>query len=184
LNNYRDGIMNIGKIKEVKEKLISTANLEWQEILDLRSAVQNDFQQKGFLTTATFDKILEWKLDDQKALVDRIQKTSPGSLIKTITRCYHEIDHLQEEFNTRVKVHTLLGIPWVGIGVVSAIMAMHEPQLYGTIDQRSWFVLFNKEKKSFSGGDYLKYLEGIRKLAKEAECDVQEVDFILWNHQV
>lgn len=175
--------MNIKTIKNAKQNLISVSNPEWQEILELRSSVQNNFQQNGFLTPPTFYKVLSWKLADQQSLIDRIINTNPDSLVEIITRCYNNIDHPEEEFKTRVKVHTLLGLPWIGIGIVSAIMAMHEPQLYGTIDQRSWFSLFSKEKKSFSGGDYLKYLVGIHKLAKEAECDVQEVDFILWNHQ-
>jgi len=171
------------KIKEIKEKnkiLISLSNPEWQNILNLRLEVQDDFHDNESLSLQTYNKILDWKLHKQKSQIEKIKNTSPASLIKVITHCYYKIDHPDSEMKTRIKMQVLLSIPWIGIGISSAIMALHEPQIYGTIDFRSWFVLFHKDKKTFSGNDYLRYLRSIRELADKVECDVQEIDYILW----
>ncbi len=172
--------MNIKEIKEKKKNLISVSNPEWQNILNLRLEVQRDFYDNESLSIPTYDKILGWKLHQQKNRIEKIKNFSPDSLVKTITHCYCKIDHPDNEMKTRIKMHVLLSIPWIGIGISSAIMAMHEPQFYGTIDLRSWSVLFHEDKKTFSGNDYLRYLKSIRELADEVECDVQELDYILW----
>lgn len=172
--------MNIIEIKEKKKSLISISNPEWQRILNLRSEVQTDFHNNESLSIPTYNKILEWKLHQQKSRIEKINKFNPDSLIKTITHCYYKVDHPDDEMKTRIKVHVLLSIPWIGIGIASAIMALHEPQLYGTIDLLSWSILFHEDKKTFSGNDYLRYLISIRELADKVECAVQKIDYILW----
>ncbi len=182
LNIDRNAIrkMNIILIQENMKNLISPSNPEWQEILSLRQEVQRDFHDHESLSIPTYHKILEWQLRGQKSQIRKIITFSPDALVKTITHCYYKIHHPDEEMKTRIKVQVLLSIPWIGIGISSAIMALHEPQLYGTIDSRSWSVLFQKDKKTFSGNDYLKYLKAIRNIADQVECDVQEIDHILW----
>ncbi len=172
--------MNIKKIKEKKKHLISISNPEWQLILDLRSGVQKDIRDHESLTIPTYNKILAWKLRKQTSRIEKIKKSSPDTLIKSITHCYCKIDHPDDEMKTRIKMHVLLSIPWIGIGIASAIMALHEPQRYGTIDLRCWSALFNEDKKTFSIKDYMGYLTRIRELAHKVECDVQEIDYILW----
>lgn len=172
--------MNTNQILQKKKTLISPSNPEWQEILNLRGAVHRDFRELESLSIPTYQKILEWRLRRQKSQLEKIINFSPDSLVKTITHCYYKIDHPDEEMKTRIKVHVLLSIPWIGIGISSVIMALHEPQRFGAIDSRSWFALFQKDKSTFSGNDYLKYLKSIRELAEKAECDVQEIDYILW----
>ena len=172
--------MNIKKIKEKKKSLISLSNLEWQNIVNLRLAVQNDFYNKKSLSIPTYNKILDWKLHQQRSQIKKIKNFCPDSLIKTITNCYYKTDHPNNEMKIRIKMHVLLSILWIGFGIASAIMALHEPQFYGAIDLRSWSVLFHKDKKSFSINDYLKYLRRVRELAEKVECDVQEIDYILW----
>lgn len=174
--------MNIKEIKQMKKKLISSSNPEWQNILKLRISVQKDFNNNHFLTVSTFDKILDWKLNQQKSQISKIKNSAPNSLIRTITNCYYKVDHPDDEMKTRIKMGILLSIPWIGIGISSAIITFHEPQLYGNVDFRSWSVLFNKDKKTFSGNDYLTYLKSIRELADKAGCDVQEIDYILWKN--
>jgi len=172
--------MNINEIKEKKKRLISLSNPEWQEIVNLQLSVQNDFQNKKSLSIPTYHKVLDWKLQKQKSQIEKIISGSPDSLIKTITFCYNKTDHPNSELNIKIKMHVLLSIPWIGIGIASAIMALHEPQLYGTIDLRSWSNLFHEDRKTFSMNHYMKYLGSIRELANQAECDVQEIDYILW----
>lgn len=83
--------------------------------------------------------------------------------------CYCTTDYPDTEMNTKIKMHVLLSISWIGIGISSAIMTLHEPQFYGTIDLRSWFVLFHEDKKMFSVNDYIRYLRSISELADKVE---------------
>ncbi len=172
--------MNTKEIREKRRNLISESNPEWQHILNLRFEVQRDFKNNQSLSIPTFEKILEWKLRNMRSQVEKIRSFSPDSLIKSITKCYYEIDHPNDEMKTKIKMQVLLSIPWVGIGISSAILTLHEPQFYGIMDLRSWSVLFQKEKKTFSIKGYMVYLRRIRELAKENDCDVQEIDYILW----
>ncbi len=172
--------MNIAKLKNKRTNLITGSNSEWQKILTLRDEVQKDFKQSLFLSIRTYYKILEWKLQNQKSRIEKIKSSSPDSLIEGITECYFKIEHLDDEMTIRIKMHVLLSIPWIGIGIGSAIMALHQPKLHGAIDSRSWSVLFQKEKKTFSINDYMAYLHRVRELANELKCDVQEIDYILW----
>ena len=172
--------MNSTKLKEKRKELISSSNPEWQDILALSHEVQNDFRKSQSLSIATYDKILEWKLPNQKSQIKRIKSGSPDSLIKDITECYFKIEHIDDEMTIRIKMHVLLSIPWIGIGIGSAIMALHQPKLYSIIDSRSWSVLFKTEKRTFSINDYIAYFNKVRELANAVKCDVQEVDYILW----
>jgi len=172
--------MNTNEIKEKRKRLISSSNPEWQNILNLRLEVQGDFRENRFLTIPTYDKILEWKLQNQNQRIKRIKSGSPDSLIEGITECYFKVEHLDDEMTIRIKMHVLLSIPWIGIGIRSAIMALHEPELYGATDFRTWSVLFQKEKKTFSINDYMIYLTKVRELAIEINCDILEIDYILW----
>lgn len=172
--------MDIRKIKAKRKELISDSNLEWREILDLSSDVQKDFNDNESLTIPLYNKILDWKLSGQTALLKKIRTGSPDSLIQTITHCYFKVDHPDDDMKTRIKVHVLLSIPWIGIGVASAIMALHEPRIYAGIDSRTWAALFNEDKKTFSIKHYETYLSGIGDLADKVGCDVQEIGYILW----
>ena len=172
--------MNIREIEEKRKRLISISNPEWQNILGLRSEVQRDFYDKESLSIPTYDKILDWKLHQQKRRIEKIKNFSPDSLVKTITHCYNKVVHPDTEMKTKIKMHVLLSIPWIGFRISSAIMTLHEPHFYGTIDLRSWSVLFHEDKKTFSMKDYIRYLRSIRELADKAGCDVQEIDYILW----
>ncbi len=172
--------MNIKEIKEKKKNLISASNPEWQNILNLRLEVQRDFYDNELLSMPTYNKILDWKLHKQKTRIEKIRNSSPDSLIKNITHCYCKVDHPDNDMKTKIKMNILLSIPWIGIGISSVIMTLHEPQFYGIIDFRTWSVLFHKDKKTFSMNDYIRYLRSIRELADKVECDVQEIDYILW----
>lgn len=167
-------------ITQKRALLINSANEEWQRLLDLRSLVQKDFNEKGYLAVSSFEKILTWKLADQPARIEKILQSCPADFLKNITRCYHEITHPDQEMEIRVKMHILITIPWIGMGIASSILALHKPQFFGALDFRSWGSLFQKEKKTFSINDYLRYLHSVRQLAVEVECDVQEIDYILW----
>ena len=171
--------MDIQKLKDIKQQLITASNPEWQDILELRSAVQKEFQDHESLSIPTFAKILNWRLE-KESQAQKIINSTPADFLKNITHCYYKTDYPHDELKIKIKMHILLSIPWIGIGIASAIMALHEPHLYGTIDVRSWSSLFQQHKKTLAMNDYMKYLETIRPLAEKAGCDVQEIDYILW----
>ena len=171
--------MNINEIKEKYKRLISASNPEWQEIIELHKIVQQEFQQHECLSLSTLEKVLHWKTDNPSQ-IEKILASCPEFLLKSITHCYYKVNHPNDEMNTRIRVHVLLSLPWIGIGIASAIIALHEPKLYGISDARSWDVLFQQTRKSLSKRDYLRYLVGARELAQNVGCDVLELDYILW----
>jgi hypothetical protein len=74
----------------------------------------------------------------------------------------------------------LLAIPGVGIGVASAIFTLCYPREYAIIDFRNWKVLYGENKRQFSQADYKKYITDMRELAEKVDCEVQELDYLLW----
>jgi hypothetical protein len=172
--------MNINEIRVKHKRLISASNPEWQEIIELQKVVQHEFRQHECLSLSTLEKVLHWRIDNPSQ-IEKILASCPEFLLKSITDCYYKVNHPDDEMNTRIKVHVLLSLPWIGIGISSAIMALHEPKRYGTSDARSWEILFQQTKKSPSKRDYLRYLERAREVAAKAECTIFELDYILWN---
>jgi len=169
--------MYIDEILKKKNEVISDSNPEWQAIKQLSSAVQKEFNDNGFLTSATLFQILQWRLVKRG---EKIRKNISEPLLKNITQCYAAIEHPDENMQIRIKTHVLQSIPWTGIVFSSALMALHQPHLYGAIDARGWNLLFDKNKKSFGNNDYLKYLTVARNVASEMKCDVLQVDYTLW----
>ena len=96
--------MNSKEIAVKRKILISNSNLEWQNIVKLRLEVQRDFYDKQSLSISTYDKILDWRLRNQQSQVEKIKSASPYSIIKSITKCYCEIDHPNDEMKTRIKI--------------------------------------------------------------------------------
>ena len=172
--------MNVEDLKETHDYLISDSNSEWLAILELSSEVKQNFKDYQCLTSATFDKILSWKLQKQKSKTKKIKDFSPYELVKSITTCYNEVEHPNDEMNIRIKMHVLLSLPWLGIEIASAILALHNPEYFGSIDTRSWHVLYKKEKKTFSINDYINYLNTVRSLAQKLGRKALEIDYCLW----
>jgi hypothetical protein len=172
--------MTPDEIRKRRATLIVGSNPEWRDIMNLRCAVQADFKERSFLTSQVFDSILNWKLRKQRRRTENKRVRNPEKLIQHITRCYLLVDHPDEETKLQTKLGVLMSIPGVGLGVSSAILALHEPCKFGIIDFRVWSVLYKRDKRQFLTGDYFAYLSDIRDLARCVECDVQDVDYILW----
>lgn len=175
--------MDFNQLIEQKKLLITSDNAEWQNILELITRVQKDFANNQCLAIDTYHNILDWKLKDKKSQIEKIKGFSPDTLITSITKCYNEISHPDVEMEIKIKMHILLGIPWIGIGIASAIMALHQPKQLAFFDSNLWHSLFLKDKKTFSVTDYMNYLHKVRELATEAKCDVCEVGYVLSKQQ-
>lgn len=160
--------------------LDSQTNPEWREIIGLRSQVQNEFVNQGHLSPQVFEKAVNWKLRRQRNRTERHRENLTRELIIQITGCFYSTVHHNERVQREVRINLLQSLPGVGIGIATAILTLAHPQNYGIIDYRVWKVLYGKKKKTFTLKDYHKYLEDIRRIGKTLQCDVQEVDYLLW----
>jgi hypothetical protein len=72
------------------------------------------------------------------------------------------------------------GIPGVGMGVASAILALTFPEQYGVIDPIIWKVIYGVEKATFWIPDYNRYLDELLPASVTLGWPPQEVDFFAW----
>ena len=172
--------MDIDNLASNRQSLISVNNPEWSHILSLRILVRHEFKAHGFLTLSTYEAVLDWKLRKQRKRTEKHREENSSELIKELTGVYWRIKHESSDKELDIKLAVLTAIPSVGIGIASAILALSHPEDYAIIDFRNWKVLYNEEKRQFSSGDYKKYLAEVREIAKKLDCDVQEVDYLLW----
>ncbi len=169
------------KLRKRLPLLTCDANSEWRDTLDLRQLVQHEFQMHGYLSFTTYEKVLDWKLRKQRKRTEKYRSGITNELVQEISGCFNRVRHENEEIERKIKINILSAIPGVDIGVASAILTLAYPNIYAIIDFRVWKVLYGEDKHSFSIGDYGKYLIDVRKIAKSLNCDVQNVDFLLWN---
>jgi hypothetical protein len=74
----------------------------------------------------------------------------------------------------------LQGIPGVGMGIASAILALTFPDQYGVIDHIVWRVIFGTKKETFWTADYRKYLGDLLAASQTLGWSPQKVDFFAW----
>lgn len=172
--------MEINILKSHYQSAISLSNSEWVYILSLRNLVRHEFYAHGFLTFSTFDAILDWKLRGQRQRTENHRLGNSAELIKELTGAFWRIEHDDNDKLLDMQLTILLAIPGVGIGVASAIIALSHPEHYAIIDFRNWKVLYDEDRRQFSQADYKKYLTDMRELAEKVDCDVQELDYLLW----
>jgi hypothetical protein len=168
------------KLREGLPSLDPVTNPAWRDTLSLRQLVQHEFQLHGHLSPATFEAVLDWKLRKQRQRTEKHRNGITPDLIRLITSCFAQAKHEDELMEREIRLHVLCALPGVGLGIASAILTLAHPADYGIIDFRVWKVLYQEDKKGFTIGDYRKYLDDLRKIASELECNAQEVDFLLW----
>jgi hypothetical protein len=172
--------MNIDNLKARHRSLIVSSNSEWTQILSLRNLVRHEFDARGFLTASTFDAVIDWKLRKQRNRTEKHRGGNSADLIQELTGAFWRVRHNDKDKLLGIRLAILLAIPGVGIGVASAIFTLCYPSEYAIIDFRNWNALYGKDKKQFTVADYKQYLLDVRDLAGELDCDVQEVDYLLW----
>jgi len=176
--------MNLEEVTDILRKKLPSldcvTNLEWQDTLKLRHFVQHEFQLHGYLSFATFERVLDWKLRKQRKRTEKYRKNITGDLVREISGCFYRIKHENEEMERKIKIDILSAIPGVGIGVASTILTFAHPDQYAIIDKRVWEVLYQEVKNSFTIDDYGRYLINARQIAESLDCDVHVVDFLLW----
>lgn len=156
------------KIKEV-EKYIELYDTEKY----LFSIIGPNVKKNGFLSFEDFYQICMWKsVRPKKRYIANKEK------IKEISkRAFSEKDETK-----RIKI--LCELDGVGIPTASAILTIIYPEKYAVIDIRCLEALNNILKidinKNVSIKTWIKYLEIMRKLAKENEVTPRELDMALF----
>ena len=172
--------INIEYFQSKRQSLIVSSNSEWTQILSLRNLVRHEFDARGFLTATTFDAVTNWKLRKQRNRTEKHRVGNSAELIQELTGAFWRVKHEDKDKLLAIQLAILLAIPGVGIGVASAIFTLCYPSEYAIVDFRNWKALYGKDKKQFTVADYKQYLRDVRDLAGELDCDVQEVDYLLW----
>jgi hypothetical protein len=134
------------------------------------------------LTLELFNDIVKWKLDRQEGRTRHTRGPKvTEDLLREITTCAFILRHKDDPDSlTRARLMVLQGIPGVGMGIASAILALTFPNKYGVIDDIVWNVIYGIKKESFWISDYRKYLEDLLPASSTLGWPPQEVDFFAW----
>jgi hypothetical protein len=173
--------MEIAHLRKSRSKYITLNNRAWAETIELRNRVCHEFVSQGCLALQTFNDVLDWKLGRQRKRTDKHRRGNAAELIRELTGAFWRVQHCDPDKLLKIKLSVLQSIPGVGIGVASTILTLSDPAHFAIIDFRNWEVLYSEEKHGFSVSEYKKYLVDVRNLASQLNCDVQEIDFVLWN---
>ncbi len=134
-------------------------------------------KSKGFLSKKDLQEIAQWK--------------SPRHAKDTLKNEEKEVeDATGKVFGSNVpedRISDLDNLKGIGIPTASAILCVYDPENYGVVDIYAWNTLSEidqlfQEKKysSFTVGNYKKYLDKIRYLAKENNMTCRQIDMALW----
>jgi hypothetical protein len=172
-------------VKAVKEFRASfdTTDSDWVGTLALKKKIRDYLISdpgKG-LSLDLFNEIVSWKLNRQEGRTRHTRGPKvTEDLLRDITTCAFGLKHTDRDSLTRARLMVLQGIPGVGMGIASAILALTFPDEYGVIDDIVWKVIYGTKKESFWIADYRKYLGDLRAGSQELGWHSQEVDFFAW----
>ena len=172
--------MEIERLRESHKKHITLTNPEWAFTVNLRNLVCHEFATQDYLTSQTFDAVLDWKLRQQRKRTEKHRSENTADLIRELTGAFWRVQHNDLDKLVEIKLSVLMSIPGTGIGVASTILTLSNPANFAIIDFRNWKVLYSEDKRQFTVPEYKKYLVDVRRLANQLDCDVQEIDFLLW----
>ena len=169
--------MNKTELKEQLQCLDSDPS--WIVLVQLQKKIQVDFMENAHLSVHSYEEVLQNYFENSGSKVKKIMGFSSFGLVQTLSACYLKVNHENKEIEIKIKINMLNSIPLIGVGLSSFIMALHQPTQYAPINSVVWKTLFKKEKKSFSIGDYVKYMQKIRQLCEELQCEVFALVYLL-----
>lgn len=165
LINYRDKAKDYARTQELKKY--------FKNIREKRDPF--------YLNLNDLDKIIQWKLLTQyNRQKDKRSLEITEKFTQKFTELAFNISHPDEEYETYLKIKTLMIPRGIGIGIASAILALCFPEKYAVIDFRTWRQVFSEERDAYTINQYLKYLKKIKKIAIDLGWQPQEVDFAIW----
>ena len=168
------------QLKSLHTEWVCGDNPEWTQIQDLRKAVAQSFAAGNGLAFTTFEKVAKWKLRQQSGRTKKHREKTTPELVALLSKCCWQASHGDREVEARIRLHILTGLPGVGIGLASAILALTWPDEYGIVDFRVWEVLYRVEKKTFTETDWLRYMDDLWRLSAQTGYPPQTIDYLLW----
>jgi hypothetical protein len=169
-------------VKAYRVTFQAGSDANWRDTEALKTEIAQFRQQvpEAGISRGLFDKIVAWKLRQQRSRTEILRTKITESVIGEVTATAFRLQHDDKFYLAQVRFSLLQALPGVGPGVASAILALTFPSLYAVIDQRVWRLIYGKRKDSFGWPDYEKYLREICDCATEMKSLPQEVDFLAW----
>lgn len=135
-----------------------------------------------YLTLEEFDEILHWKLDRQYGRGEGLRLSNTDAVIRIVTTAALNIAHVDEDYETELRMGILCTLRGVGVPVASAVLALIYPEKFAVIDFRGWRQVFGQNSNGFYINDYKRYLHEIRKFSNQLGWSAQEVDHAIWEY--
>ncbi len=172
-------MITVDQIKDLRE---AASGFEKTKLLKIKLAGLRQERQPLFLTAEEFDEILQWKLDTQYGRQKAHRTPNTDEIIRAVTTLALNINHEDEDYELELRIDILSSLRGVATPVASAVLTIVYPEKYAVIDFRNWRQIFGVRKNSFSVGDYKRYMKEMRRLAKELDWSIQEVDQAIWEY--
>lgn len=155
---------------------------EWRKTEKIKLAMQQYLAVTPGknLSAELFNQILDWKLRRQRGRTESKRERITSEMLSSVTACALNLKHEDSECLAEVRLKLLSALPGVGLGLASAILTLAFPREYAVIDFRVWQVMFQEEKRTFTPGDYKKYLKEMRRVAGLYKWPVQKLDYFAW----
>lgn len=174
---------NIFESKEQIKELIQRADNEGETKRLTKKFQHLKTERKEFyLTLDELEEIFKWKLRSQYGRQTKKRSLNTNENIITITRTAFGITHIEDDYETKLKLKILISITGIEIPVASAILTLCYPEKYSVIDFRNWNQIYKSEKKktNYTAKEYTDYLKIIRNLATNYGLIPQEIDIAIW----
>ncbi len=167
-----------------RNQILSTAAASdnWKEtkILLARFKKLKTSRNPFYLDLIDLEAILRWKLRSQYGRQKHIRELNTDKIVCEITETAFTISHLDNKYETELKLNLLCTIRGVGIPVATAILSLCYPDKYAVIDFRVWEELYKQNKSWFSLKDYHKYMKAINEISVFHGATPREVDHAIW----
>lgn len=178
----------IDEIFEDRNEIISLAQKceLYSKAEEIKESIKTNFKLRNpiYLELSELDQILEFKLRKQYGRQEKIRLQNEEQLVRRVTELALNIDTGDKIYNDEIKLRILCCLRGINIPTASAILALTTPKKYAIIDRRNWRYLNpDKPKTNFTMGDYLNYLDIVRKLSDRYDIEPQIIDMAIWEKE-
>jgi len=121
--------MDIGRLRTLRQQLITPNNAEWLSVVNLRNLVRGEFENQGYLNSQTYHTVLDWKLRRQRNRTERHREDNTEDLIRELTGTFWRVSHPDAEKEMEIKLKVLINVgngvgPWQVLDIVSNSVEM------------------------------------------------------------
>ena len=140
----------------------------------LEEKLRKKFSTSECATKHDIEEIIGWKFQGRLKGRRNLNLARITDLdewvIESITKLAFQVD------GDRLKLKLLTAMDGVGLSVASVILAFHDPERYGVLDFHAWHGLFATDKKIFTEGDCLRFLEKLREKAAFVDLPCRDIE--------